>query len=239
MSTAAASESIRRRWCRRPARGGAGSCAWRAACAERARGVLGGGIDRDVDARRRPALAGCAVMRTASDRDVAYGAAPRHGWRAAPGPRLGRRQRRDEDRDDGVDARVGRDRLDRRGGSPRSWRRRACRRGCRWRRPGADAPAAPGGSSSASGSIRRPAAAQASAQAIAGPPALVTIATRSPRGRGWCASSAATSSCSSRVSTRMTPAWSKRASTVASEACEQSAGMRRRGALPRRQCARS
>ena len=46
----------------------------------------------------------------------------------------------------------------------------------------------------------------------------MTIATRSPRGSGWRASSAATSSCSSSVSTRMTPAWSKRASTVASEA---------------------
>ena len=70
-------------------------------------------------------------------------------------------------------------------------------------------PAARGGSSS-------PCASQASAARMPGPPALVTIATRPPRGTGWCARSAATSKSSSSVPVRMTPAWRKRASTTVS-----------------------
>ena len=65
---------------------------------------------------------------------------------------------------------------------------------------------------------RRPAASHASAQEIPGPPALVMIATRSPRGSGWPANSDATSNSSATVATRMTPACWNSASTVASEA---------------------
>ena len=64
----------------------------------------------------------------------------------------------------------------------------------------------------------RPAASQASAHMMPGPPALVTIPTLRPAGSGWFASSDATSSSSARLSVRITPAWSKRASTVTSEA---------------------
>ena len=59
---------------------------------------------------------------------------------------------------------------------------------------------------------------QASAHMIPGPPALVTIATRSPRGTGCLVSSAATSNSSWSVSVRITPACSNSASTVTSEA---------------------
>ena len=53
---------------------------------------------------------------------------------------------------------------------------------------------------------------------IPGPPALVMIPTRRPPGSGWFSSSAATSRSSARLSVRITPACSKRASTVTSEA---------------------
>jgi len=49
-----------------------------------------------------------------------------------------------------------------------------------------------------------------------GPPALVTMATRGPAGRGWFASSAAMSNMSSSVSARITPAWRNSASTATS-----------------------
>ena len=68
------------------------------------------------------------------------------------------------------------------------------------------------------GSIRRPAASQASAQRIPGPPALVSTATRSPRGSGCRASRPATSNISPTVSARSTPAWANSASTVTSAA---------------------
>ena len=71
---------------------------------------------------------------------------------------------------------------------------------------------------SESGWIRSPAASQASAQGIPGPPALVSTATRSPRGSGWRASSPATSNISPTVSARSTPACANSASTVTSEA---------------------
>ena len=51
-----------------------------------------------------------------------------------------------------------------------------------------------------------------------GPPALVRMATRSPAGRGWLESSVVTSKSSLIVAARITPAWRKRASTVASDA---------------------
>ena len=51
-----------------------------------------------------------------------------------------------------------------------------------------------------------------------GPPALVTIATRSPRGTGWALSREVTASISCSVSVRITPAWLNSASTVTSEA---------------------
>jgi hypothetical protein len=69
-----------------------------------------------------------------------------------------------------------------------------------------------------SSTTRRPAASQASAHMIPGPPALVTIPTRRPLGAGWLASRAATSNSSARVSVRITPAWRNSASTVTSEA---------------------
>ena len=53
---------------------------------------------------------------------------------------------------------------------------------------------------------------------IPGPPALVMIPTLGPAGRGWFASNDATSSSSARLSVRITPTWSKSASTVTSEA---------------------
>ena len=49
-----------------------------------------------------------------------------------------------------------------------------------------------------------------------GPPALVRMATRSPAGTGWLASSRARSKSSSMVSVRITPAWPKSASTATS-----------------------
>ena len=70
-------------------------------------------------------------------------------------------------------------------------------------------------------SIRSPAASQASAHRIAGPPALVRTATRSPGGNGWRASSPATSNISPTVSARSTPASANSASTVTSEAASR------------------
>ena len=71
---------------------------------------------------------------------------------------------------------------------------------------------------SESGWTRSPAASQASSQATPGPPALVSTATRSPRGSGWRASSPATSNISPTVSARSTPACANSASTVTSAA---------------------
>ena len=53
---------------------------------------------------------------------------------------------------------------------------------------------------------------------IPGPPAFVTTPTRDPVGSGWFASSEATSSISERLSVRITPAWSKSAFTLTSDA---------------------
>src|SRR6187549_67187 len=61
-----------------------------------------------------------------------------------------------------------------------------------------------------------PAASQASAARIPGPPALVIIATRHPAGNDWQSRSAAISNISSIVSARMTPAWWNSASTAVS-----------------------
>ena len=63
----------------------------------------------------------------------------------------------------------------------------------------------------------RPAASQASAARIPSPPALVSTATLRPRGSGCEESSVATSISSSSDVARITPAWSKSASTPASE----------------------
>src|SRR3984893_4934794 len=71
---------------------------------------------------------------------------------------------------------------------------------------------------SGSGGTTRPLASHASAQRIAGPPALVRIATRFPEGSGWLPSNNATSNSSANVSVRMTPACWNSASTVMSEA---------------------
>ena len=67
-----------------------------------------------------------------------------------------------------------------------------------------------------SGEMCRPFASHASAARMPGPPALVRIATRAPRGTGWCESSAATSNISSSRSVRITPACLKSASTTTS-----------------------
>ena len=74
----------------------------------------------------------------------------------------------------------------------------------------------------------RPAASQASATRIPGPPPLVSTATRRPAGTGWADSTAATSNISSSVPARMTPAWWNSASTATSPAasaavCEDAA----------------
>ncbi len=70
-------------------------------------------------------------------------------------------------------------------------------------------------------------ASHASAHRIPGPPALVTIATRLPRGADCDDSSAATSNSSPSVSVRITPAWRNSASTVTSEAASSAPGVRR------------
>ncbi len=62
-----------------------------------------------------------------------------------------------------------------------------------------------------------PAASQASAQRMPSPPAFVTSATRRPRGTGCAERSDATSTSSSSVRVRITPAWWKSASTAASD----------------------
>ena len=67
-----------------------------------------------------------------------------------------------------------------------------------------------------SGVTVRPRLSQASEAMIPGPPALVRMATRRPRGTGWLARSIATSNSSSIVSVRMTPAWPSSASTPTS-----------------------
>ena len=82
---------------------------------------------------------------------------------------------------------------------------------------------------SASAGSSSPCASQASAARMPGPPALVRIATRLPRGTGWLASSVATSNSSSIVVVRMTPACWNSASTM-TVARGQGAGVRRRRA---------
>ena len=78
------------------------------------------------------------------------------------------------------------------------------------------APGAPTVSSPSDGSSS-PAASQASAARIPRPPAFVSTATRRPRGSGWVESSTDTSTSSSSVSARITPAWWKSAAAAASE----------------------
>ena len=73
-----------------------------------------------------------------------------------------------------------------------------------------------------------PAASQASATRMPGPPPLVSTATRRPAGTGWAEITAATSNISSSVPARITPAWWNSASTAASPAasaavCEDAA----------------
>ena len=60
-------------------------------------------------------------------------------------------------------------------------------------------------------------ASHASAQRMPRPPAFVRTPTRRPRGSGWLESRPATSTSSSSVRARSTPAWWKSASTAASE----------------------
>jgi hypothetical protein len=71
--------------------------------------------------------------------------------------------------------------------------------------------------SSESAGSSRPADSHASAARIPNPPAFVSTATRRPSGSGWADRSTETSTSSSRLSARITPAWWKSASTAASE----------------------
>ena len=81
---------------------------------------------------------------------------------------------------------------------------------------GPTTPSSPRRVSRASGTTVSPAAAHASAARMPGPEELPTIATLRPRGSGWVCSSCAESNSSSRVSTRITPAWRNSASTAES-----------------------
>src|ERR1044072_1874310 len=65
----------------------------------------------------------------------------------------------------------------------------------------------------------------ASLAMIAGPPALVRMPTRAPRGSGWFASSMATSNSSSIVSVRITPDWWQSASTALSAPAREPGGL--------------
>ena len=56
----------------------------------------------------------------------------------------------------------------------------------------------------------------ASAAMMPGPPALVTMASRLPRGRGWWAKAMATSNSASTLGTRRAPAWAMSASVASS-----------------------
>src|SRR5947199_6545683 len=69
---------------------------------------------------------------------------------------------------------------------------------------------------SESSAMRSPRLTQASVAMIAGPPALVTIAARSPAGSGQRTRARATSNSSSMVLARSTPHWSRKAETVTS-----------------------
>ncbi len=80
----------------------------------------------------------------------------------------------------------------------------------------------------ANSAMRSPRFTQASVAMIAGPPALVTIATRSPAGSGQRSRARAVSNSSSIVSARSTPHWSRKAVTVTSApasapVCEEAA----------------
>ena len=75
----------------------------------------------------------------------------------------------------------------------------------------------PATASSPSAGSSRPAASHASAQRIPRPPAFVTIPTERPSSRPPAENSEATSTSSSSVSARITPACRKRASAAASE----------------------
>ena len=81
-----------------------------------------------------------------------------------------------------------------------------------------EAPPVARAAAAGSSATSSPLVSQASAQRIPGPPALVTITTREPRGGGCEESSAATSNSSPSVSVRITPAWRNSASIVTSEA---------------------
>ncbi len=82
---------------------------------------------------------------------------------------------------------------------------------------GGSRPARPSLVSGESSGSSRPAASHASAHRIPSPPALVRIATPGPRGSGLLERRAATSTSSSKVPHRMTPAWRNSADTAASD----------------------
>ena len=204
--------------------------------AERARRLLDGREQRHAGLLRRRRRAWSAPRKTAStgvDRSRRAATARTAAFTVGDVLRP-RGERADEHRDTASTAGAASTALEHAPRSRRPMPRRSCRPGCR-RSPAAAAPRrARAGSPQPEGSTRSPWAASASAHRIAGPPALVTIATRSPRGSGWRDSSAATSNISPIVSVRITPACANSASTVRVGGREHRAGVRRGGALPGR-----
>ena len=196
--------------------GGAASRRARRRARARGRRTPGRRTPRRRDSRSAHAGVPSALMTTASTGLSPRRARPRARSRRRPRRRAGDDRRHEED-DHRVDARVGEQQRERllvgRGRSPsragRPGSRRSPRREGRRERGDASRRRASGSSS--------PAASQASAQRMPSPPALVRTATRRPRGSGWLERSAATSTSSSSVRARMTPAWRKSASTAASE----------------------
>ncbi len=109
------------------------------------------------------------------------------------------------------------------------WRRRrpGCRSGCHGSRPPAGRRRGSSGSSRSSSASSPPASIRASVARTPGPPALVTIASRGPRGRGCLASTSAMSKTCEIESTRSTPHAAERG-VEHLVAAGQRAGVRRR-----------
>ena len=178
------------------------------------------GRDRAAVARRRLELDGAVGAEEARDDRLRHLATGRVAARIASATSSASGdERRHEDHDHRVDLVVVEEHAERR--ARRSPHRRRATRSTGLRRPASgDVRAA----SAALGLGRRArgprghGATHASAARIPGPPPLLTIATRRPRGSGWCASRIAVSKSSSSVSTRITPAWRNSASTATSGA---------------------
>ena len=199
--------------------------------AERAARILREGYT-GTPAARSSAGGASAVMKTASDRDVARPRPRRPRSRAATSSAR-RHERRDEDHDDGVHAPDRR----RTSSSARPYAS-AVRRGDHVDRVARRAASAAGTPAAAArrGAERRHVETVGLARVGAQDPQPAGVRDdrdARPRGSGWLASSAATSNSSSSVSVRITPAWRNSASTVDVGGREQRAGVRaRRRARP-------